>query len=323
MKSPATVAAAAGRHGRRSKKKLFGGRKLARTTSLFEKREDEGRISFFSEDELTRSEQEWRLPKPGKDEGEQLVGREILVERWGRGVVADFHDLTEFNKAEGHAVPWGSPHTIRFFESGQDLHGTEKTCKLLKPQDLHYLASLSSAERQADEVKERMSVTHLAYQVKIVEPAADAGERQGERDAAAEAAAEASSTEATFDAVFESVDRDGDEKVSFAEFAAWLTRRRKATQGRVEKGFLREVQEQWSKFDADQSHNISKAEFKQVMEGLALEDCESQPVLSPLCAAVCIVSASHRPTERVWTPARREASHGHRGQSVLLQRAHV
>ena len=113
MKSPATVAAAAGRHGRRSKKKLFGGRKLARTTSLFEKREDEGRISFFSEDELTRSEQEWRLPKPGKDEGEQLVGREILVERWGRGVVADFHDLTEFNKAEGHAVPWGSPHTIR------------------------------------------------------------------------------------------------------------------------------------------------------------------------------------------------------------------
>ena len=47
------------------------------------------------------------------------------------------------------------------------------------------------------------------------------------------------------------------------------------TQGRVEPGFLKDVQEHWSKFDTDQSHTISKAEFKKVMEELALQDCEA------------------------------------------------
>ena len=45
-----------------------------------------------------------------------------------------------------------------------------------------------------------------------------------------------------------------------------------ATQGRVEPGFLKDVQEHWSKFDTDQSHTISKAEFKKVMQELALQD---------------------------------------------------
>jgi hypothetical protein len=64
----------------------------------------EGVLSFFTAEELKRSQDEWRFPEAssgtGEDEGEGLVGREIMVDGLGVGKVTDFHDLTDFNKFE-------------------------------------------------------------------------------------------------------------------------------------------------------------------------------------------------------------------------------
>jgi len=79
------------------------------------------------------AQDEWRLPSPADaapetglnpravrraeasshDEGESLVGREIMVDQLGVGKVTDFHDFAEFNLREKHLHAWSSPHTVR------------------------------------------------------------------------------------------------------------------------------------------------------------------------------------------------------------------
>lgn len=242
----------------------------------------EGTLSFFTPEELKRSVDEWRFPEveanavPGRgaDEGEQLVGREIMVDTLGVGLVTDFHDLTDFNETEKHRnrkhAVWGSPHLIRFYESGMDAHGVERTVKLWKASEIKELnehAKHGHDELQAH--RHEFSPSHRAYMVKC--DAVATLDTQAD-DQGLHFSDGSKTVDDEVDRVFNIVDKDGSGAISFQEFAGWLTRRQMATQGFVTPGNLKEWQVSWTKFDADGSHTLCRDEFKKVMEDIADKD---------------------------------------------------
>jgi hypothetical protein len=250
----------------------------------------EGLISFFSPAELKESQDEWRLPMPhpdgpraSRDEGEQLVGREIMVDQLGVGKVTDFHDFHDFNIRENHDPPWTSAHTVRFFENGLDTHGVERTVKLMTADELQWMKDVKYEKLQDPKIRARVSASHRAYMVRVVEAADENDDLETERlkslnkDTKAttqdlDSATAQQDKREHIDMVFKMVDRDGSGTLSFSEFAAWLTRRQMATQGFVTPGFLKELQLSWSKFDVDGSHTLSHDEFEKVMEDIADSD---------------------------------------------------
>ena len=117
--------------------------------------------------ELKESQDEWRLPMPHPDgprasfdEGEQMVGREIMVDQLGVGKVTDFHDFHDFNIRENHDPPWTSAHTVRFFENGLDTHGVERTVKLMTADEMQWMKDVKYEKLQDPKIRARVSASH-------------------------------------------------------------------------------------------------------------------------------------------------------------------
>eukprot|EP01043_Picozoa_sp_COSAG02_P021493 COSAG02_NODE_1093_length_14617_cov_13.078661_2_plen_471_part_00 len=258
----------------RHRNRSFAHDAVEEDADIFTPRPGEGVLSFFTAEELKKSIDEWRFPEAsvGEDEGEQLVGREIMVDGLGLGKVTDFHDLTDFNRAETRNNPkhkaWSSPHTVRFYENGLDAHGMERTVKLQKASEIQRLATITRTHghNKLQRFSAEFNPSHRAYMVKR-------NAMEATETAAGGATHESSATaDDDIDKIFKIVDKDGSGTISFSEFAAWLTRRQMATQGFIMPGKLKEWQVSWSKFDTDRSHTLSPEEFKKVMEDIADKD---------------------------------------------------
>ena len=232
-------------------------------------------LSFFTAKELKESVDEWKFPEPGQDEGEQLVGRQIMVDELGVGQVTDFHDLTDFNEFEkgrnANHKPWSSPYTARFFEHGLDEHGMERTVKLLKAAEVKELGEIvgqhGHSKLRSKECK-KFNPSHHAYMVKALS-SIEVNDTEASEDVGLD---QSTSAHDDIDMIFKIVDKDGSGLISFQEFASWLTRRQVATQGFVTPGNLKEWQVSWTKFDQDGSHTLSPVEFKKVLEDFADKD---------------------------------------------------